>query len=83
MGSSSTNKRNVSSNKGSGFQLRTIGSAKPDFEKLDDDGSERGILNEEGEVVKHGGIYRNLEVIQTIDKKEGSDTGSKVNLNRY
>jgi len=83
IGSSTSNKRTGNSNKGSSFPLRTIGSAKPDFEKLGDEGSERGILNEEAELAKHGGIYKNTEVTQTVNKKDGSDTESRVDLNGY
>jgi len=83
IGSSTANKRNGNSNKGGSFPLRTIGSAKPNFEKLGDEGSERGILNDEGEPANHGGIYKNTEVVQAVDKKVGSDTESRVNLNGY
>jgi hypothetical protein len=75
---SNTNKRDRGSDKGSGFVLHTIGSKRPHFEMLGDDGSERGILKDDvHEIVKNGGIYRSTHVRQTV-AQQGSNGEKEV-----
>jgi hypothetical protein len=71
-----------SSGKGGGFVLHTIGTGKPQFEMLGDEGSERGILRDEvDEIVKEGGIYKSTHVIQTVAPDSGH--GRKENVTNF
>ena len=73
---SNSNKRG-SGSRNVAFGLHTISTGistgKPQFEMLGDDGSERGILNDDpDEVVKSGGIYKSTHVTQTVAAEGGN-----------
>lgn len=76
---SGSRKRELSSGKGGGFVLHTIGTGKPQFEMLGDDGSERGILKDDvDEIVSNGGIYKSTRVTQTVAPEGGNGTKENV-----